>query len=259
MSTPIHPDAIREQVRDYYGGRARAAAGEQACCDSSCGCGGDSTAQVSCGQGYPAEALQELPAELTGFSLGCANPVSPAGLQPGETVLDLGSGGGLDCALASRAVGPSGRVIGVDMTEAMLERARANAARAGLDNVEFRGGLIEDLPVEAGSVDVVISNCVINLSPDKPAVMREIARVLRPGGRVSLADIVTHGPLAPALRSLADGWAACVSGAIEAEAYAGALREAGLSEVHLTPADGRALEEIPQGQPFSALVTARKP
>ena len=260
MSEAIRPDEIHEQVQGYYAARARAATGEQACCEPGCGCADSAQAAASvCCQTYPEELLRDLPAALKDFSLGCANPVTPAGLQPGETVLDLGSGGGLDCALASRAVGPAGRVIGVDMTEAMLERARANAARAGLANVEFRRGLIEDLPLEAGSVDVVISNCVINLSPDKAAVLREIARVLRPGGRVSVADIVTHGPLAPSLQTMVDGWAACVSGALEAELYARLLRQAGLVDVRVAPADGRALAELAPGLPFSALISARKP
>jgi ubiquinone/menaquinone biosynthesis C-methylase UbiE len=193
------------------------------------------------------------------MSFGCADPVSAADLKPGETVLDLGSGGGLDCFLAARQVGSEGRVIGVDMTDAMLERAEANRARAGLANVEFRKGLIEALPAEEASVDVVLSNCVINLAPDKAPVFREIARVLRPGGRLAVADIVTRGPMREELTRQADSWAACVAGALTVDAYARGLGDAGLEHVEARPADGRGIDEIPEGIPFSALITARRP
>jgi ubiquinone/menaquinone biosynthesis C-methylase UbiE len=205
------------------------------------------------------ELLESVPADAANMSLGCADPVSAADLRPGETVLDLGSGGGLDCFLAARQVGEKGRVIGVDMTDAMLERAEANRARAGAANVEFRKGLIEALPVADGSVDAVISNCVINLAPDKAPVFREIARVLKPGGRLAVADIVTNGPLRADLKAMADSWAACVAGALTLDAYTRGLAGAGLEDVRARPADGRAEEQVPEGLPFSAVITARKP
>ncbi len=245
-----NPDAIRQDVERYYSERARDA--NPSCCDPEASAG-------ACCTSYPVELLDGVPADAAGMSLGCADPVSAAALQPGETVLDLGSGGGLDCFLAARQVGEGGRVIGVDMTDAMLERAEANRARAGVANVEFRKGLIEGLPVADSSVDVVISNCVINLAPDKAHVFREIARVLKPGGRLAVADIVTRGPMRDDLRQLADSWAACVAGALTIDDYARGLAEAGLEDARARPADGSDAERIPEGLPFSALITARKP
>ncbi|HLB65308.1 MAG TPA: arsenite methyltransferase [Anaerolineales bacterium] len=245
-----NPDAVRQDVERYYSERAREESGP--CCDS------ESSGSTCCNS-YPVELLEGVPADAAGMSLGCADPVSAAGLQAGETVLDLGSGGGLDCFLAAREVGPQGRVIGVDMTDAMLERAEANRARAGAANVEFRKGLIEALPVADAGVDVVISNCVINLAPDKAPVLREIARVLKPGGRLAVADIVTRGPILSELRKLVDSWAACVAGALTVEAYIRGLTEAGFEDVRARPADGRDEEQIAEGLPFSALITARKP
>ncbi len=240
-------DQVRERVRQYY---ARLA--------TEGGCG-SSAGRSGCCLEHPVGLLEPVPGEASVPSLGCADPVSGAALQAGEVVLDLGSGGGLDCFLAARRVGPQGRVIGVDMTGAMVQQARRRARELGLDNVEFRQGLIEGLPLEAAAVDVVLSNCVINLSPDKKAVFREIARVLRPGGRVVLADIVARGRLAEPYRQAPDSWEACISGALAAEAYVEDLSEAGLVEVALRPADGRRLADIPEGVPFSALITARKP
>ena len=245
-----NPDGVRQEVERYYSARAREQSG--ACCDSESSGG-------TCCNSYPVELLEGVPADAAGMSLGCADPVSAAGLQPGETVLDLGSGGGLDCFLAAREVGPQGRVIGVDMTDAMLERAEANRARAGAANVEFRKGLIEALPLPDAGVDVVISNCVINLAPDKAPVFREIARVLKPGGRLAVADIVTRGPIRAELRELVDSWAACVAGALTVEGYTRRLAEAGFEDVRAQPADGRDEGQIPEGLPFSALITARKP
>jgi SAM-dependent methyltransferase len=251
LTMTTNPDAIRQEVERYYAARAREA--EASCCGTAEASGG-----ACCGN-YPVELLDSVPPEAAGMSFGCADPISAADLKPGETVLDLGSGGGLDCFLAARQVGPEGHVIGVDMTDAMLERAEANRARAGLTNVEFRKGLIESLPAADASVEVVLSNCVINLAPDKGPVFREIARVLRPGGRVAVADIVTRGPMSEELKQQADAWASCVAGALTVESYARGLAEAGLEAVEVRPADGRKIGEISEGIPFSAVITGHKP
>ncbi len=201
-----------------------------------------------------------LPKDVTNFSLGCGNPISVAAMQPGETVLDLGSGGGLDCFLSAKQVGESGRVIGVDMTPEMLERARLSASRMGVKNVEFREGFLESLPVEDNSVDVVISNCVINLSPDKPKVFREIFRVLKPGGRVAVSDTVTNGPLPESMKKDMEAWGACVAGALDVSDYATGLVEAGFSEVKVQPKDlsGQGLTPDPDSLVFSGIITAKK-
>jgi len=252
MSERMEAERVREEVRKYYAKQGRLEPEARSCCEPS-------PSAQSCCQSYPVELLEAVPPEVAGISLGCGNPISAAALQAGESVLDLGSGGGLDCILAARLVGPAGRVIGVDMTEEMLARARANVERAGLNNVEFRQGLIEALPVESGRVEAVISNCVINLSPDKPAVMREIARVLCPGGRLAVADIVTQGPLQEDLRTMKDSWAACVAGALTVDEYTAGLKAAGFVDIVVTPASGGTLGQVGSGLPFSALITARKP
>jgi SAM-dependent methyltransferase len=233
---------IRKEVRNHYGQIAESYQGGSS---ASCGCApaGSSCCQSSGSvqivspeslQLYEAD-LDSLPVEVTGLSLGCGDPVTLASLQPGQVVLDLGSGGGIDCFLAARQVGPGGYVIGVDMTSAMLEKARQNKARLGIDNVEFRLGEIEHLPVADASVDVVISNCVINLSPDKPQVLAEAYRVLRPGGRLAVSDIVTHGPLPDAIKKDLSAWAGCISGALDQDEYTLLLKEAGFSEVTVLP------------------------
>ncbi len=223
-------EAIVGHVRERYG---RIAEGEGSGCSSnatparpSC-CG--SAESVSVRLGYKAEELEALP-EGADLGLGCGAPLEHLALQPGETVLDLGSGPGLDALLAARRVGPQGRVIGVDMTPAMLERARRNAERGGYANVEFREGRLEALPVEDASVDAVTSNCVINLVPDKAAVFREVARVLKPGGRLVIADIVLDGALPPAVEKDLYAYVGCIAGAAQREAYFGQLRSAGLGE-----------------------------
>lgn len=205
--------------------------------------------------------LADLPAEVTGLSLGCGDPITLADLRPGDTVVDLGSGGGIDCFLAAQRVGAGGRVIGVDMTPEMIGRARANAVKVGAANVEFHLGQIEDLPVQDASADVIISNCVINLSPDKPQVFRQMFRVLRPGGRIAVSDIVTSGPVPDALKNNLEAWSACIAGAIPSQDYAEGLRAAGFVDVQVKPkgALDTALNLVPMGTPFSAILTARKP
>jgi SAM-dependent methyltransferase len=252
MTERKEAERVREEVRKYYAKQGRLEPEAESCCEPS-------PSAQSCCQSYPVELLEAVPPEVAGISLGCGNPISAAALQAGESVLDLGSGGGLDCILAARLVGSAGRVIGVDMTEEMLARARANVERAGLKNVDFRQGLIEALPVESGSVEAVISNCVINLSPDKPVVMREIARVLCPGGRLAVADIVTQGPMQEDLRTMKDSWAACVAGALTVDEYTAGLKAAGFVDIVMTPASGGTLDQVGSGLPFSALITARKP
>ena len=242
------PTSIHEAVREHY---AAAAKRGSSCCDSDCA---ENTL-------YPVDMLAELPKDISTFSLGCGDPISMADLQPDEIVLDLGSGGGLDCFLAARLVGPKGGVIGVDMTDEMIERAKANAARMNIDNVEFRYGYLEALPVDDKSVDVIISNCVINLSPDKPAVFAEMFRTLKPGGRVSVSDIVTNGELPEEIKNSMAAWGACVAGALAMDEYVDGLQAAGFTSVRVMPktGSGELLEEIPQRGVFSASITACKP
>ncbi len=255
-------DGIREAVREHYGTVAREA---DRAAKSSVTCCGPSVSEADCDCGpalYNVRLLEALPFDVTGFSLGCGNPITIAGLQPGETVLDLGSGGGLDCFLAARQVGQQGHVIGVDMTPEMLDKANANKARMGVTNVEFRQGQIEALPVDDASVDVVMSNCVINLSPDKEAVFREAFRVLKPGGRLSISDVVTEGEFSREMRVQLDMWAECITGAIDVERYVGMLRAAGFVAVEVVDrveADDAVEQQEGMPRVFSARITARKP
>ena len=181
-------------------------------------------------QAYQAEELAALP-EGANLGLGCGDPTADADLRPGQTVLDLGSGAGVDCFLAARRVGPQGHVIGVDMTDDMLAKARENARRGGFTNVEFRKGEIEDLPLESNTVDRIISNCVINLAPDKAKVFREAWRVLKPGGAITVSDIVSYGTVPPAIRTDLEAWAGCTAGALDKEDYFRVIRTAGFREV----------------------------
>jgi arsenite methyltransferase len=228
----VTPDKIHEEVQKNYAEFART--------NTSC-CAPQNTL-------YPLETLRDLPADIANFSAGNGDPVTPANLQPGETVLDLGSGGGLDCFLAARQVGASGHVIGVDMTPEMLERARLATQRLELQNVEFRQGFLEKLPVEDNSIDVVISNCVINLSPEKPKVFREIFRVLKPGGRMSVSDTVTNHPVSEEQRRNMQDWCGCTSGALPYEDYAAELRQAGFVDIQLQPNLSVAKEALESGQ-----------
>lgn len=275
---------IRANVRHHYGKIAAEFSPEVAasCCNpgdshGTC-CASGSAAEIAhVSQIYETSDAADLPAEVTGLSLGCGDPVTLASLQPGQTVLDLGSGGGIDCFLAGQQVGDSGHVIGVDMTAAMIEKARTNKAKLGATNVEFRLGEIEHMPVADETVDVVISNCVINLSPDKPQVFREAYRVLRPGGRLAVSDIVINGPLPSEIKNSLNAWAGCVAGALEVEEYVAAIEAAGFEEVELAQVNldqsvvAEAAEqldlgitvnsddELLHGAIVSAKVTARKP
>jgi len=216
-------------VREHYG---RAAASFQAEPSGCCGGSVDTTKLQTL---YEAADVLDLPAEVSGLSMGCGDPITLASLQPGQTVLDLGSGGGIDCFLAAKRVGENGRVIGVDMTPAMIEKARANAQNMGFPNVEFRLGEIEHLPVSDQSVDVIISNCVINLSPDKQQVFHEAFRVLKPGGKMAVSDIVTDGPLPQPIKDSLEAWAGCMAGALDINDFVQMLKDAGFEGVSITP------------------------
>ncbi len=230
-------DEIRRIVRERYGARARQEL--TSCCapqggGESC-CGPSATSELTsyAERLYGKEELEGLPESVSDMALGCGNPVALAELEPGEVVVDLGSGGGIDCFLASARVGLQGRVIGIDMTPEMIWLARENADKIGASNVEFRLGEMEHMPVESGSADVIISNCVINLSPDKDAVFKEAWRVLKPGGRLCVSDIVLKGELPPEIKGSLDHWAGCVAGAIQIEEYVGKIRAAGFARVDL--------------------------
>jgi SAM-dependent methyltransferase len=233
----------RDQVaRAYEKALRRSRQGEGSCCSTS-GCSGEATpAGAAAGvAGYDSE-LQAHP-EAASSSFGCGNPLAFAGVTEGQTVVDLGSGAGLDLLIAAEKVGPSGRVIGVDMTDAMIDAARENAARAGLENVEVRKGLIEELPVESGTADWVISNCVVNLSPEKERVFAEIHRVLAPGGRMSISDIVVED-LPQVIRDHAAAYTACVAGAVSESEYEGGLLAAGLVDVEVDERQVYDLDQI---------------
>jgi ubiquinone/menaquinone biosynthesis C-methylase UbiE len=237
---------LREEVRARYAEAARAVLEPKAgvtasCCgssaaDSCCGTGSAALDSADCFGGllYGAGETDGLPEEAVLASLGCGNPLAVADLREGERVLDLGSGGGIDVLLSARRVGPSGFAYGVDMTDDMLELARKNAARAGAVNVEFRKGQIEDLPLPDASADVVISNCVINLSVDKPAVLAEMFRVLVPGGRIGISDVVAEDHMNPADRAAAGSYVGCIAGALSRREYLDGLAAAGFAEASVT-------------------------
>jgi arsenite methyltransferase len=223
---------IKKEVRARY---ARAVRTGSSCCgpaEGPCGCGQPEQSRGEAERilGYSPEELASIPEDAY-LGLGCGNPSALAELKDGETVLDLGSGAGIDCFLAARNVGPAGRVIGVDMTPEMIDRARANVRKNGIKNVEFRLGEIENLPVADNSVDVILSNCVINLSTDKPRVFREAFRVLRPGGRMLVSDLALEKPLPRAIQGSMEAYVACVAGAMVKDAYIGVIRSAGFKDV----------------------------
>jgi SAM-dependent methyltransferase len=231
----LDTDRIRDEVRDRYAEAARAASAGRGDSDAQATCCGP-TGDIVFGDAlYDAADRAALPDAAVLASLGCGNPTAVAELREGETVLDLGSGGGIDVLLSARRVGPTGRAYGVDMTDEMLELARRNAAEAGATNVEFVKGTIEAVPLPASSVDVVISNCVINLSVDKPAVFAEIARVLRPGGRVGVSDIVADDALSPDDRAERGSFVGCIAGALSFAEYRAGLEAVGLAHVEITP------------------------
>jgi len=229
MSQSASHDAIREQVRKRYAGIA--VAGGKSCTASSC-CGQDPLGNpaASTELGYSADEINAVP-EGSNLGLGCGNPRAIAALKPGETVLDLGSGAGFDCFLAVRQVGQTGRVIGVDMTPEMISKARANAVKSGYRNVEFRLGEIEYLPVADNCIDIILSNCVINLSPDKARVFAEAFRVLRPGGRLAISDVVAVKPLPKKVKASLDAHCGCVAGAALVSDLEQMLQDAGFAEI----------------------------
>jgi ubiquinone/menaquinone biosynthesis C-methylase UbiE len=238
---------IKEAVREKY---SQIAIEASSCCGPTCGCGTESgvAGQIIMNDLYDrADPAIRQSADL---GLGCGTPAEFADLHPGATVLDLGSGAGIDVFLAAKEVGPTGRVIGVDMTKEMVTRARGNKIKLGADNTEFRLGEIEDLPVDSGTVDRIISNCVINLVPDKRAAFREMYRVLRPGGKFAVSDIVSVGPIPPSLRADMAEWAGCVAGAVERDEYLAIARSAGFRDV--TIARERAYQ-LPEDSTFGLL------
>jgi len=222
-------EKIKQHVKKHY---AEVAKGTS-CCDVSTCCGPSSRASYAKMIGYSDEELKALPEAVTGTVAGCGNPTALAELKEGDVVLDLGSGGGIDAFLAAKKVGPKGRVIGVDMTEEMVQLAKDNAERMKVENVEFRLGEIENLPLEDEIFDVLISNCVINLSPDKDKVFGEAFRVLKPGGRVLISDIVTQGELPNEIRENPEMWAACIAGALDEKVYLQKIMNAGFEKVEV--------------------------
>jgi arsenite methyltransferase len=229
---PIMTDTnVQAAVQERYGAIAKAVGKAGGCCGPTpCGCGDPITSNL-----YSEAETQGLPADAVAVSLGCGNPTALIQLEPGQTVLDLGSGGGIDVLLSARRVGPTGKVYGLDMTDAMLALARENQRQTGATNVEFLKGTIEAIPLPENSVDVIISNCVINLSTDKDVVLREAFRVLKPGGRFAVSDVVVRGHVPPDIRRSMELWVGCIAGALEDREYETKLRAAGFAEVEVEP------------------------
>lgn len=268
---------VKTVVREKYGEAAkRAESGSKGtCCGTSCGCGPDATDPITRDL-YDEVTASSLPEKAVLASLGCGNPTALAELEEGEVVLDLGSGGGIDVLLSARRVGPTGKAYGLDMTDEMLELARRNAQEAGATNVEFFKGDIERIPLPDESVDVIISNCVINLAADKEKVIREAFRVLKPGGRFAVSDVVVRGDVPSEVRRSMELWVGCVAGALEEKEFEGLLRDSGFEDPSLEPTrtyraedarsfleeaglDVDAFAEAVDGRFMSAFVRARKP
>ena len=264
---------IQQEVRERYGALALRVVGRES--SSGCCCSGGDCDPVSSDL-YEASQTTGLPVDAVLASLGCGNPTALAELAPGEVVLDLGSGGGIDVLLSARRVGPGGKAYGLDMTDEMLELARRNARAAQVENVEFLKGTIEQIPLPDASVDVIISNCVINLSADKPRVLREALRVLKPGGRFAVSDVVVRGTVPAAVRRSMELWVGCVAGALEEQEFLRLLRDVGFVEPSIEPTrvyqlddartfladaglDVEALAPLVDGRFMAAFVRARKP
>jgi SAM-dependent methyltransferase len=272
MTSDTHdPEAVHERVREGYGAIARQ--GGSCCGPAKSCCGSGNAGALAANVGYSEDELSVLP-EGANMGLSCGNPTAIAELKPGEVVLDLGSGGGFDVFIARAKVGASGRVIGVDMTADMIAKARKNAVsfreKAGLDNVEFRLGEIEHLPISDNSVDVIISNCVINLSPDKPQVWREMVRVLKPGGRVAVSDLALLQPIPPSVAAMVEALVGCIAGAVLVKDTERMAKDAGLVDVALTEKRGyvdmmtdwndplfrKIVESLPPGAKMAEFVTS---
>jgi arsenite methyltransferase len=266
---------IKEVVREKYGAAAlRAKTGGSSCCGSAPSAAGSCDPITS--NLYDSNQTGQLPDEAVRASLGCGNPTALAMLNPGEVVLDLGSGGGIDVLLSAKRVGPTGKAYGLDMTDEMLALARENQKKAGVENVEFLKGEIESIPLPDNSVDVIISNCVINLSGDKDRVLREAFRVLKPSGRFAVSDVVVHGEVPSAIRKNVELWIGCIAGAMQDDEYSSKLARAGFNEISIEPTRVYDIEDARQfltgqgidvdavapqvaGKFMSAFVRARKP
>src|SRR5438094_5250992 len=264
---------IKEIVKEKYG--QAALRGKSGSCCGTADASGTSCDPITSNL-YDATQMQQVPGEALQASLGCGNPTALAKLNPGEVVLDLGSGGGIDVLLSAQRVGPTGKAYGLDMTDEMLALARVNQRKAGVENVEFLKGEIEDIPLPDGSVDVIISNCVINLSADKDRVLAEAFRVLKPGGQLAVSDVVVRGEVPPAIRRSVELWIGCVAGALEEQEYREKLTKAGFGAIDLEPTriyraedareflagaglDGDAIASEVDGKFMSAFVRAQKP
>jgi SAM-dependent methyltransferase len=249
----LENDKVKDYVKERYG---KIAKNNQSCCSSSCCSSSNGISEII---GYSRKELDDIPKEAI-LGLGCGNPVALAGLKQGEIVLDLGSGAGIDVFLASNRVGDSGKVIGVDMTKDMIKKADALAKDRGYSNVEFRLGEIEALPIEDNSIDVVISNCVINLCPDKKRAFSEIFRVLKQGGRLMISDLVTNGELPQEVKDSFDAWAGCIAGALQRRNYLKLIRDVGFSEIKIAkeiPYTVDVFEEL-KGKILSISIEAHK-
>jgi len=257
-TVPENDEKLREAVRERYSRTAlevlqTGQITDESCCSSSCCSAGNSDLVTS--DLYSSAELGELPTAATLASLGCGNPTALAELKPGEKVLDLGSGGGIDVLLSARRVGPTGFAYGLDMTDAMLELAERNRIEANVENVCFLKGVIENIPLPANAVDVVISNCVINLSADKGQVLREAYRVLSPGGRFAVSDIVFLGHFPPAIRNDLEAWAGCIAGALEEETYRKLLAEAGFIKIDIEVTRRYSIQDVAESGGSSSIAS----